>query len=206
MTRLHKLIALASLALAAQPALAEDVRLPAPVLTWSFYIFLLFAAAVAVGIFFVRTRKGLVNEPLGSLVEGPTLPVHAVGRNTPVRECVQQMIELNIGAMLVMEGDELLGIFSERDCLVRVVGQGLDPGETLVRDVMTPDPRCVTPQTSLHEAMSIVTNYRIRHLPVIDGGKVLGMVSSGDLMLRLASGSAADVEEVAAASGGQADH
>ena len=119
MTRLHKLIALASLALAAQPALAEDVRLPAPVLTWSFYIFLLFAAAVAVGIFFVRTRKGLVNEPLGSLVEGPTLPVHAVGRNTPVRECVQQMIELNIGAMLVMEGDELLGIFSERDCLVR---------------------------------------------------------------------------------------
>jgi CBS domain-containing protein len=161
---------------------------------------------VAIGIFFVRTRGGLVNEPLGSLVEGPTLPVHAVGRNTPVSECVQKMIELNIGALLIMEGDELLGIFSERDCLVRVVGAGLDPGETLVRDVMTPDPRCVTPQTSLHEAMNIVSNYRIRHLPVIDGGQVLGMVSSGDLMLRLASGSAVDVEEVAAASGGQAGH
>jgi CBS domain-containing protein len=180
----------------ARPAMAEDVRLPAPVLTYSFYIFLFFAVSVAVGIFFVRTRKGLVNEPLGNLVEAPTMPVHAVGKNTNVRDCVRKMNELNIGAMLIMEDDELLGIFSERDCLARVVGANLDPDETLVRDVMTASPRCVTPQTSLSEAMNIITDYRIRHLPVVEGGKVLGMVSSGDLMMRLASGNTADLEAV----------
>lgn len=196
MNRTQQCFAGTVLYLLTQPALAEDVRLPAPVLTYSFYIFLFFAVAVAVGVFFVRTRKGLVNEPLGSLVEAPTTPVHAVGKNTSVRTCVQQMVELNIGAMLVMEGDDLIGIFSERDCLSRVVGAGLDPDHTLVRDVMTAHPRCVTPQTSLSEAMSIVTNDRIRHLPVIDDGKVLGLVSSGDLMLRLASASAAEIQEI----------
>jgi CBS domain-containing protein len=199
MTRAQRLITLGCLALLAQPALAEDVQLPAPVLTWSFYIFLFFAAAVAIGIFFVRTRGGLVNEPLGSLVEAPATPVYSVSKNATVRDCVHKMMNHRIGAILVMENERLIGIFSERDCLLRVVGPGLDPEQTLVRDVMTKDPHCVTPQTSLSEAMNIITNYRFRHLPVIDNGRVLGMVSSGDLMLRLASGSAADVQEVATA-------
>jgi CBS domain-containing protein len=197
--KLNPMMWTATLALAVQPALAEDVLLPAPVLQASFYIFLFFAIAVAIGIFFIRKRPGLVNEPLGSLIEGPTQPVHSVGRNTSVRDCVRTMMEQRIGAVLVMEGDALIGIFSERDCMQRVIGAGLDPETTLVRDVMTENPHCVTPNTSLSEAMAIVTNYRVRHLPVIDSGMVLGLVSSGDLLFRLASSSEADLRDVAEA-------
>lgn len=189
----HLLLAAATL-LASASVQAEDVRLPAPVLQWSFYIFLLFAAAVAIGIFFIRTRPGLVNEPLGTLIEKPVRsPVHAVDKNTPVSDCVKLMVEQQIGAVLVMDGNRLAGIFSERDCLQRVLGAGADPARTLVRDVMTEDPYCVTPSTSLSEAMAIVTNYRVRHLPVLDNGEVLGVISSGDLLLRLAAGTESEL-------------
>lgn len=195
--KIVQLVPLTCLALLSSPASAEDVLLPAPVLQWSFYIFLFFALAVVVGIFFVRTREGLVNESLGSLIETPTHPVYSVGKNTPVKACVRKMVEHHIGAILVMEGQELVGIFSERDCMQRVVDAGLDPESTLVRDVMTENPYCVTPTTSLSEAMAIVTNYRIRHLPVVEENRVLGMVSSGDLILRLAAGEESELRAVA---------
>ena len=87
--------------------------------------------------------------------------------------------------MLVMENDQLLGIFTERDAISRVLGVGLDPTSTNVSGVMTRNPVCVSASTTLEEAMSIVTNQRIRHLPVLEDDKVLGVVSSGDLTHRL---------------------
>jgi len=91
------------------------------------------------------------------------------------------MNEVRIGAMLVMEDDRLVGIFTERDAIRRVLGGGLDPSSTKVSEVMSRDPISVTPSTSIDEARAIVTNRRIRHLPVVENGKVLGMVSSGDI-------------------------
>jgi len=79
----------------------------------------------------------------------------------------------------------LRGIFTERDAITRVLGTGLDPVSTNVSGVMTKNPVCVSTSTTLEEAMSIVTNQRIRHLPVVEDDKVLGMVSSGDLTHRL---------------------
>jgi CBS domain-containing protein len=171
--------------LLSQSALAEEVNLPAPVLEWSFYILLIFAACVAIGIsIFMKGRNGTY-ETMGSLLEDQKPIVHSIGPEVSVTECVRLMNEFRIGSMLVMEDGQLLGIFTERDAITRVLGAGLDPVSTDISRVMTKDPVWVTPSTTLEEAMGIVTNKRIRHLPVIEDGRLLGVVSSGDLTHRL---------------------
>ena len=164
---------------------AEEVDLPAPVLEWSVYILLIFAACVAIGISIFMKKKTWPGDSLGSLLDRENPKVHSVSPGVSVTECVRRMNDLKIGAMLVMENEKLHGIFTERDAITRVLGAGLDPTRTNVSEVMTKDPVSVTTTTSLEEAMSIVTHRRIRHLPVIEYGKVLGMVSSGDLTHRL---------------------
>ena len=177
-------------------ALAEQVTLPAPVLKWSFYILLIFAASVTIGIFFFSKGKNGKNESLSDLLSGKQTTIHSVTPGICVMECVRQMNEHKIGAMLVMESDSLLGIFTERDAVTRVLGAGLDPATTKVSEVLSKDPICVTPSTTLDEAMGIVTHQRFRHLPVVQEGKVLGMVSSGDLTHRLVQDQAGEIREL----------
>jgi len=162
-------------------AFAEDVTLPAPVLEWSFYILLIFAVFVAIGISVFMRRKEMPGKNIGSLLDRQAPVVHSVGPGLSVTECVRRMNALNIGAMLVMEDERLLGIFTERDAITRVLGGGLDPNATKVREVMSEKPTVVSTQMTLEEAMNIITQKRIRHLPVVEDGKVLGVVSSGDL-------------------------
>ena len=170
MSRIHRL-ALAAVLLMLTPLIhAEEVDLPVPFLEWSFYILLLFGLVVAIGIFIHR-----------KMMQERSAAVHSVTPDVTVTECVRQMNELKIGAMLVMEGERLVGIFTERDAMTRVLGGGLDPTHTLVSAVMSSDPVCVNPSTTLEDARALVTTKRIRHLPVVDEGKVVGMVSSGDL-------------------------
>jgi CBS domain-containing protein len=182
--------------LLSRTTLAEEVDLPAPVLEWSFYILLIFAASVAIGIFFFRKGKNGKNESLSKLLDEQNPEIHSVNPDVSVTECVRQMNDLMIGAMLVMENESLLGIFTERDAITRVLGAGLDPANTKISEVMSKDPYCVTPSTTLDEAMEIVTNLRFRHLPVVQDGKVLGMVSSGDLTHRLVQDQAGEIREL----------
>ncbi len=98
-----------------------------------------------------------------------------------VAEAVGQMHKQKIGALVVERDGAVAGIFTERDVLFRVVDGGLDPAKTAVSEVMTPDPRCVSPSTTVEEAMREVTELRARHLPVLDNGKLIGLVSNGDL-------------------------
>jgi CBS domain-containing protein len=169
-----------TLALFSGVARAQGVDLPVPFLEWSFYVLLLFGLVVAIGIF-IHRGKGEQAEPLSKLMEERSAAVHSVPPDVSVTECVRRMSELKIGAMLVMEGDRLVGIFTERDAMTRVLGDGLDPTRTSISEVMSSEPVCVSPSTTLEEARSLVTTRRIRHLPVVDHGKVVGMVSSGDL-------------------------
>jgi len=169
------------LLLLSQTALAEEVDLPAPFLEWSVYIVLIFAVCVAIGISISARGKSGPGGILDSLIDEKNPVVHSVRSDVSVTECVRRMNKLKIGAMLVMEDDQLLGIFTERDAITRVLGEGLDPVSTNVSAVMTKEPVCVSTATTVEEAMSIITNRRIRHLPVLEDGKVLGMVSSGDL-------------------------
>ena len=186
----------AILLLLSRTTLAEEVDLPAPVLEWSFYILLIFAASVAIGIFFFRKGKNGKNESLSKLLDERKTSVYSVNPDISVTECVQQMNEKQIGAMLVMEDDQLIGIFTERDAITRVLGAGLEPSYTKISAVMSHNPICVTPSTTLDEAMGIVTHQRIRHLPVVLDGKVLGMVSSGDLTHRLVEDQAGEIREL----------
>lgn len=183
-------------ALLSQTALAEDVTLPAPVLEWSFYVLLIFALAVAIGVFFFRTEKDKKNEVLSTLLEEHKPAIHSVSPDTSVTDCVRRMNDLNIGAMLVMEDHQLLGIFTERDAITKVLGAGLEPSRTKVTAVMSQKPVCVTPSTTLDDAMAIVSNRRIRHLPVVHDGKVLGIVSSGDLTHWLVEDRPRDIREL----------
>ena len=182
--------------------LAAEVKLPAPVLEWSFYILLVFAACVIFGVFFYRKgkngkdKKSAKKEFLSSLFNEQQPPIYSVRPDDSISECVRKMNEHKIGAVLVMVDDLLLGIFTERDALTRVLGSGLDPFVTKVDKVMTKHPYCVSPRTTLDEAMNIVTSKRFRHLPVVEDGKVTGMVSSGDLTHRLIKGQPVEVQEL----------
>jgi len=184
--------------------LAEEVNLPAPVLEWSFYVLLIFALIVAVGIFFKR-GKDKRSESVSELLDEHHAVIHSVDPDVSVTECVRQMNEQKIGAMLVMKDDRLLGIFTERDAITRVLGAGLDPPHTKVSAVMTNNPICITPSTTLDEAMAIVSSQRIRHLPVVQDGKVLGMVSSGDLTHWLVEDRGGEVRELVDMAGRRRD-
>jgi predicted transcriptional regulator len=168
------------LALLARPAWAQEVRLPAPVLQWSFYLLLIFAACVILFVFF-KTSNKRKRAPLSTMLGESRRPINSVHPDTTVTESVRRMHSENIGALLVMEDDSLTGIFTERDALTKVLAAGVDPNSTKVSAVMTEDPFCIDPSTTIEEAMSIVTNRRIRHLPVLHNGKLVGIVSSGDL-------------------------
>ena len=180
MIAMSRYLGVISLALFSSVARAQGVDLPVPFLEWSFYVLLLFGLVVAIGIF-IHRGKGEQAEPLKKLMEERSAEVHSVPPDVSVTEFVRQMSDLKIGAMLVMEGERLVGIFTERDAMTRVLGDGLDPTHTSVSEVMSLDPVCVTSSNTLEEARALVTTKRIRHLPVVDDGKVVGMVSSGDL-------------------------
>lgn len=122
-----------------------------------------------------------MNEAVARLLETKTERVEAVSPQTTVGEAIAAMNQRRIGSILVMDGDRLVGIFTERDVLTRVVPQQLDPRRTPVGEVMTRNPMTITPTRTVQEAMMIMTDSRKRHLPVVQGGKVVGLVSIGDL-------------------------
>ena len=97
-------------------------------------------------------------------------------------EAAKLMVERNVGSLLVTEDGETVGIVTERDYLRRVVAEELDGSKTPVREIMSAPLIVVTPQTSVDECMSVMTNRRIRHLPVAEGGGVAGIVSIGDVV------------------------
>jgi len=97
---------------------------------------------------------------------------------TTVREAAKLMKSKHYGAVLIIEGDALLGIFTERDALYRVIVAGLDPDTTQVRDVMTADVKTITPDKTFGHAMLMMHEGGFRHVPVVEDGKLVGMVSS----------------------------
>jgi len=122
-----------------------------------------------------------------------------VASTTPdatVAAAVQQMNSHRIGSLLVMHYDTVAGIFTERDVLVRVVSAGRDPATTRVRDVMSTNVVSVAGSTTVREAMSLMTNNRWRHLPVIEDGKVIGMVSIGDITWWLVNYQQSHIEDL----------
>jgi CBS domain-containing protein len=110
--------------------------------------------------------------------------VISISGDATVFDAIKKMVDANVGAILVKgrDADSIEGIFTERDYLRRIAVEGRTSRETLVRDVMTSPVLVVAPETTVEEAMALMTDRRIRHAPVIDGDRLVGMVSIGDLV------------------------
>jgi CBS domain-containing protein len=158
------------------------------------YAVLLFVIVVAVYAYFMRLRDRR-RAPVGRLF-GEREAIHSVGPGISVAECVRTMADNRIGALIVMEGERLIGIFTERDALNRVLAARLDPVSTKVSEVMTKDPFCISPAITVAEAMELVTKRRFRHLPIVENGKVLAVISSGDLTHWLVKDRMGEVQEL----------
>lgn len=117
-----------------------------------------------------------------AILEAKGSRLHAVAPDAAVVDAVETMCAARVGALLVMNGGKLLGIFSERDLMTRVVLARLNPSRILVKDVMTQKTVCIGLSASPRNAMSIMSRCRVRHLPVVYESRVVGVVSIGDLV------------------------
>lgn len=108
--------------------------------------------------------------------------VHSIAPSDSVRDAVRQMVELNVGALLVLDAGEVVGIISERDCARNMVLAGRSPEGTVVREIMSAPVQYVQLSHTNEECMALMTDKRLRHLPVIDQGRLVGLISIGDLV------------------------
>ncbi len=182
------------LALFSPAVLATQEELQTTVGEMVFYAFVLFMIVVFVAVYFMRSRDKR-GTPLGRIFEEREA-IHSVGPDTSVAACVRRMATEKIGALIVLDGERLAGIFTERDALNKVLAAGLNPVSTKVSEVMTKDPYCIPPTTTVGEAMELVTTRRFRHLPIVENGKVLAIVSSGDLTHWLVKDQIGEVQEL----------
>lgn len=116
------------------------------------------------------------------LLEAKSPTIHAIRPEAPVLDAIRLMAEAHIGAVLVMDGPRLVGIVSERDYARKVVLQGRSSSDTPVSEIMTPNVLTTWSLDTSDRCMQTMTEHRIRHLPVIDGDEVVGIVSIGDLV------------------------
>jgi len=116
------------------------------------------------------------------LLDGKGRAIFSVEPGDPVLEAIRLMAEHHVGALLVMRGDDVLGIVSERDYARKVILLGRSSADTPVGQIMSSPVITVSLDSTVQECMQIVTEQRVRHLPVVDKGRVIGMVSIGDLV------------------------
>ena len=122
--------------------------------------------------------------------------VHAVKPDDSVFDALQRMADKGIGSLLVMEGEAIIGILTERDYARKIALKGRTSELTLVRDVMTTSVLFVKPAQTSEECMALMTNNRVRHLPVVDDGKLLGLISIGDLVKDIISEQKFTIEQI----------
>jgi CBS domain-containing protein len=137
-----------------------------------------------------------MNVPISVLLERKGSAVHTIAPTLSIFEAVAEMNRLRIGAIVILDGGQLAGIFTERDVLRRVVGAGIDPKQTLVSEVMTRNVLTVAPETAVEDVAAMFTEKRCRHLPVVAGGKLVGLISIGDISRWVAEAHKAEAEQM----------
>ncbi len=122
--------------------------------------------------------------------------VHAVAPDDPVLDAIRLMAERRVGALLVMRGEQLVGIVSERDYARKVILRGRSSADTTVSEIMSASPVTVRPDTEVLQCMQLCTHSRIRHLPVLEGDAVVGVISIGDLVKAVIDAQAEQIEQL----------
>lgn len=108
--------------------------------------------------------------------------VISISPNSTVYSALEMMVEQNVGALIVMDGDRFAGMFTERDYARKVILKGKASRDTLVSEIMSEHPVAVTPDTTIDQCMALMTDKYIRHLPVLDKQQLVGLVSIGDIV------------------------
>ncbi|MGH8183745.1 MAG: CBS domain-containing protein [Rhodanobacteraceae bacterium] len=130
------------------------------------------------------------------LLEDKGGTVHAIAPEAPVLDAIRSMAEHGIGALVVVRDGALAGIVTERDYARKVILKGHSSRETPVSDIMSPAPTTVSPSTTVDECMHLCTELRVRHLPVLEGNKLVGIVSIGDLVKAVITDQAAEIDHL----------
>ena len=122
--------------------------------------------------------------------------IHSVSPQSTVRQELELMADKNIGALLVLEENQLVGMFSERDYARKVVLKGKSSVDTPVRDIMTTKVICIKVSHTFTECMQTMTDHHIRHLPVMDGQNVIGLISIGDVVKEILEEQTRTIEQL----------
>jgi CBS domain-containing protein len=137
-----------------------------------------------------------MNAPISAILDRKGRQIYSVPSTVTIAEAVAEMNRNRVGSIMVIDGDQLVGIFTERDVLRRVVGAGLDPKNSCVRDAMTANAITISCDSTMEETMLLITEKRCRHLPVVENGRVCGMISIGDITRWVAEAHRAEAEHL----------
>jgi CBS domain-containing protein len=138
----------------------------------------------------------ITNGSIGTLLHHKGSAVWTISADATVFEAIELLAEKNIGALPVMDGDRPIGMFSERDYTRKVALQGRSSRATPVREIISTPLLSVTSQHTIEDGMRLMTGKHIRHLPVIDGGKIVGLVSIGDMVNWIISAQSATIDQM----------
>jgi len=137
-----------------------------------------------------------MNTALDKVLEQKGRQVYVTSPSQTVLDAIKSMQDKQVGALVVLDDGNPVGVFTERDVLNRVVARESNPAEMTVSDVMTKSLVVVSPSTTVQQAMAIVTEKRCRHLPVMDGDDLVGVVSSGDLTYWVVKSQSYEIENL----------
>jgi CBS domain-containing protein len=137
-----------------------------------------------------------MNIAIATLMENKGAAVYSVPATATIAEAVDEMNRHRIGCVLIMDTGRIAGVFTERDVLTRVIAAGVDPQTTPVTRVMTAGVNTVTPETTIEEVMTMFADKRCRHLPVLAGGRLTGLISIGDISRWVAAAHHAECEQL----------
>jgi CBS domain-containing protein len=137
-----------------------------------------------------------LGDPVRSLLDQKGWGAVSIGPNQTVYEAIDEMAKHGVGALCVLDGETLIGIFSERDYARKVILEGRTSRDTKVREIMSTHVVTVTPDANVDQCMHVMTEHRIRHLPVMTGDRVAAVVSQGDLVKWIISRQSETIEHL----------
>jgi CBS domain-containing protein len=137
-----------------------------------------------------------MEETIASILRNKGGDIWSVGPDETVYDAIAMMADKGIGALLIISNGQLVGIFSERDYARKIILQGRSSKNTKVREIMTGSPVTVTPDYTVDECMRIITHHRVRHLPVMNGDRLIGVISIGDLVNAIIAAQAQTIDHL----------